>query len=69
MAEKGRTLNRIKVVLAEKKRSNKWLGEQLGKGQATISKWVTNYSQPNLDNLVAIAKCLDVDVDDLIRKD
>lgn len=69
MAEKTKPLNRIKVVLAEKDKSNKWLGEQIGKGQATISKWVTNYSQPNLENLVAIAECLGVKVDDLIRRD
>ena len=61
--------NRIKVVLAEKQRSNKWLAEQLGKGPATVSKWCTNSAQPNLENLVEIAKCLSVDVSELIRKD
>ena len=58
----SKNLNRIKVVLAEKQRSNKWLAEQLGKGPATVSKWCTNSSQPNLENLVEIAKCLSVDV-------
>ena len=62
-------LNRIKVVLAEKQRSNKWLAEQLGKGPATVSKWCTNSAQPNLENLVEIAKCLNVDVSELIRKE
>ena len=38
--------NRLKVVLAEEKRTNKWLAEQLGKGQATTSKWCTNSVQP-----------------------
>ena len=51
-------LNRIKVVLAEKDKSNKWLAEQLGKDQATISKWVTNTTQPNLEMLLLIAKVL-----------
>lgn len=60
-------LNRLKVVLAEKKKTNKWLAEQLGKDQATVSKWCTNRAQPNLENLVEIAKCLDVTVNDLIR--
>ena len=58
----SKNLNRIKVVLAEKQRSNKWLAEQLGKGPATVSKWCTNSAQPNLENLVEIAKCLSVDV-------
>ena len=65
----SKNLNRIKVVLAEKQRSNKWLAEQLGKGPATVSKWCTNSAQPNLENLVEIAKCLSVDVSVLIRKD
>jgi DNA-binding Xre family transcriptional regulator len=63
----NKDLNRLKVVLAEKKRTNKWLAEQLGKDQSTISKWCTNSAQPNLENLVEIAKCLEVTVNDLIR--
>ena len=59
--------NRIKGVLAEKGKSNKWLAEELGKGQATISKWCTNAAQPSLENLIEIAKCLEVDVNELIR--
>ena len=65
----SKNLNRIKVVLAEKQRTNKWLAEKLGKGPATVSKWCTNSAQPNLENLVEIAKCLNVDVSELIRKD
>lgn len=63
----NKALNRLKVVLAEKGRSNKWLAEELGKGQATISKWCTNTAQPSLENLIEIAKCLGVDVNELIR--
>ena len=59
-------INRLKVVLAEKKRTNKWLSEQVGKDPATVSKWCTNTLQPNLETLVAIAKTLDVDVKDLL---
>ena len=59
-------INRLKVVLAEKKRTNKWLSEQVGKDPATVSKWCTNTMQPNLEILVAIAKALDVDVKDLL---
>jgi DNA-binding Xre family transcriptional regulator len=62
----GKDLNRLKVVLAEKKKTNKWLAEQLGKDPATISKWYTNSTQPNLENLVEIARCLEVTVNDLI---
>ena len=60
-------LNRLKVVLAEKKRTNKWLAEQLGKDPATVSKWCTNSAQPTLENLIQIAKCLEVDINGLIR--
>lgn len=59
-------INRLKVVLAEKKRTNKWLAEQLGKDPGTISKWCTNTMQPNLETLVRIAKILDVDTKDLL---
>ncbi len=61
-------LNRLKVVLAEKKRTNKWLAEQLGKNPATISKWCTNNAQPTLENLLQIAKCLEVDINELVRQ-
>ena len=60
-------LNRLKVVLAEKKRTNKWLAEQLGKDQTTISKWCTNSNQPDLASLMQIAKLLDVELTDLVR--
>ena len=62
-------LNRLKVVLAEKRLTNKWLAEQLGKDPATISKWCTNNAQPNLENLFDIARCLNVDVKELVRMD
>ena len=63
----NKDLNRIKVVLAEKKRSNKWLAEQLGKDPATVSSWCTNKSQPSLGNLIEVAKCLEVNICELIR--
>ena len=63
----NRQLNRIKVVLAEKNKTNKWLAEQLGKDPATVSKWVTNVSQPSLELLLHIAKILNVEIQDLIR--
>ena len=63
-----RDINRIKVVLVEHKRTNKWLAEQLGKDPASISKFVTNRVQPNLETLVQIAKCLNVDISELLYK-
>lgn len=60
-------LNRIKVMLAEKKKTSKWLAEQLGVNPATVSKWCTNASQPSLESLVKIADLLDVNYTDLLR--
>ena len=60
-------LNRIKIVLAEKKRTNKWLADQLGKDPATVSKWCTNSSQPGLDTLYKVAELLDIEVRELIN--
>jgi transcriptional regulator with XRE-family HTH domain len=60
-------MNRLKVVLAEKKRTNRWLAEQLGKDQATISKWCTNTSQPGLETLYQIAKLLEIEVQELLQ--
>lgn len=62
-------VNRLKIVLAEEQKSNKWLAEQLGKDQATISKCVTNSSQSDLKNLLRIAKTLNVDVARLLNLD
>jgi DNA-binding Xre family transcriptional regulator len=60
-------LNRLKVVLADKKRTNRWLAEQLGKDETTISKWCTNSSQPDLGSLMRTAQLLDVEISDLVR--
>lgn len=67
MANEDKNLNRIKVILAEKNLQNKWLAEQLGRDQATVSKWVTNSSQPSLNMLIKIAQVLEVGIKDLIR--
>lgn len=60
-------INRIKVMLVEKKRSNKWLAEQLGKDPATVSKWCTNTSQPTIETLLKIAEVLEVNYTELVR--
>lgn len=66
MAE-TKDINRIKVMLVEKKRSNKWLAEQLGKDPATVSKWCTNSSQPTIETLLKIAELLEVNYTELVR--
>lgn len=63
----AKDINRLKVVLAEKKRTNKWLAHQLGKDPATVSKWCTNTAQPGLETLLEIANVLEVDVKDLLN--
>lgn len=59
-------LNRLKVVLVERKRTGKWLAETLGKNEATVSRWCSNVSQPSLEMLFAVAKALNVDVRELL---
>ncbi len=59
-------INRIKIVLVEKQRTSKWLAEQLGKSENTVSKWCSNKVQPSLENLYEIAKLLDIEVRSLI---
>ena len=59
-------INRIKVVLVEKKKTNKWLAQEMGKDPATVSKWCTNSAQPDLPTMVKIASLLDVDIKDLL---
>lgn len=61
-------LNRLKVVLVEKKKTSKWLAEELGKNPSTVSKWCTNVSQPDLHTLNQIAKLLSVDISELLTK-
>jgi transcriptional regulator with XRE-family HTH domain len=59
-------LNRIKVVLAEKKIKNKWLAEKLKKNPSSISQWCTNERQPSLETLLEISMLLEVDVRELL---
>lgn len=61
------SINRIKIVLADKDKTNKWLAEQLGEDPATVSKWCTNSSQPGVETLIEIARILEVKVGDLLR--
>ncbi len=59
-------INRLKVVLVEKKRTSKWLAEELEKDPSTVSKWCTNISQPDLLTLRKIANLLQVNIKDLL---
>ena len=65
----GRNINRIKVVLVDKRKTNKWLAEQLDVAPSTVSKWCTNDAQPSLETLMQIARLLEVKPDDLLRFD
>ena len=60
-------LNQLKIVLAKKKRTNKWLAEQLGVNQTTVSKWCTNTTQTDLQTLKRITELLEVNIQDLIN--
>ena len=62
-------VNRIKVVLVEKKKTSKWLSEQMGVTPSTVSKWCTNSSQPDLGSLLKIADLLEVDLRELIVRE
>lgn len=63
----NRAINRLKVVLAEQGKTNKWLAEKLNKNETTISRWCTNEVQPSIDSLVEIANLLEIDVRQLIN--
>ncbi|MDD7101524.1 MAG: helix-turn-helix transcriptional regulator [Bacteroidaceae bacterium] len=60
-------INRLKVVLVENGKTGKWLAEQVGKNEATVSRWCSNKMQPSLDMLVKIASLLNVDPRQLIN--
>lgn len=62
-------INRIKVVLVEKKRTNKWLAEQMGLKPSTVSKWCTNSSQPDIASLLKKADLLEVDIKELLVRE
>lgn len=64
MAKKA--INRIKIVLVEQGRTNKWLAEKIGKNTTTVSRWCTNDMQPSLETLVQIAEILKADVRELL---
>ena len=64
--EEAKDLNRLKVILAEKKKTNKWLAEQLGCAPTTVSKWCTNAVQPDLLMLSTIADVLNVSIRELL---
>ena len=60
-------INRLKAVLAEQGKTNKWLAEKLNKNEATISRWCTNEVQPSIDTFIEIASLLKIDVRELIN--
>ena len=65
--QQKKAINRIKAVLAEKQLSGKWLANEIGRTENTVSQWCSNKVQPSLENLLEIAKVLKVDVRELLR--
>ena len=63
----NKDLNRLKVVLVEKKKSNLWLSRQLGCAPTTVSKWCTNACQPPMETYLRIAKLLEVELSELVN--
>ena len=61
-------INRLKIVLVEKKKISKWLSEQLKITPSTVSKWCTNTSQPDIETLIRISKLLGVELEELLNK-
>lgn len=61
-------INRIKVVLVENGKTNKWLAEQMNVAPTTVSKWCTNNCQPTVETLMKIAEVLNVEITELLRK-
>lgn len=59
-------INRLKIVLVEQSRTNKWLAEKLGKNITTVSRWCTNETQPGIETMIEIADILNVDVRELL---
>lgn len=63
---KRKKFNRLKLVLVEKEKSNKWLAEKLKKSETTVSNWCTNSRQPSIETLISIAEILEVEVETLL---
>lgn len=62
-----KSINRVKAVLAEHDKTNKWLAEKLDKNETTISRWCTNEVQPSLETLLEISELLNIDLKELIK--
>lgn len=60
-------INRLKIVLAENDKTNKWLAEKLAKSEVTVSRWCTNEVQPSLETMAQIAKILKIDIKELLN--
>lgn len=65
--EENINLNRLKVALVERNKTSKWLAEQIGKSETTVSRWASNKSQPSVEQLFAIAEILNMDVRELLN--
>ena len=62
-------INRLKLILVEKKKTSKWLADELGVNPSTVSKWCTNSSQPDLATVLKITDLLEIDIKELIVRE
>lgn len=65
--QQSEMLNRLKAALAEQGKTSRWLAEQLGKSENTVSRWCANKVQPSIQQLNEIAHLLEIDVRTLIN--
>jgi transcriptional regulator with XRE-family HTH domain len=62
-----RPINRLKAVLAEQGKTNKWLANELKKNETTVSRWCTNEIQPTVETMLHIAQLLNIDIKELLN--
>ncbi|MCW2258676.1 MULTISPECIES: helix-turn-helix transcriptional regulator [Sphingobacterium] len=63
----NKAINRLKAVLAEQAKTNKWLAGELNKNETTVSRWCTNEVQPPVETLLQIAELLNINIKDLLN--
>lgn len=56
-------------MLADRQVTNRWLAEQMGVTDMTVSQWKTNKIQPSMAQFIEIASLLQVDIKDLLEMD
>ncbi len=55
-------MNRIKIILTEQGRSQRWLSEKINRSYPAVTLYCNNKVQPSLSILFRIAEVLEVDI-------